>query len=664
MKVLLFEDSCREAEINELGIPMLRTNNLSLLRPGDFLVMPCDLVDYGLQNKYNLRRVFSCTEDVKSEIIDILKNDILIVGKATNEIIPDYAKKLFGKICHVKCEYCNHKDPKYICTSHFAWMKNHNFLEHHNSACKVYYPVKWSKGNVTASESPNNHINYFRCDIAHKKIPELRQVQNGWLTTGMATLYHFLYDNIYPDSCFYMFRFSHWRNGSVTTPPVGMQNAFGRPPGRHDIYMEKKAAQIASNSKRVFSFELNEGGVRYPINDPQVQSVQPSSPYIIREDLIKFIFQGASVVELGVSEGNFSKKILDLSECKTVVSIDPWIGKDQEYQKAKRILNVYGKRSQIIRDKAEFAIKYFKDLSLDFVYVDTGDYNDLLLNQWWSKIRHGGIISGNNYNDKTNRLVYISVNKFASSLGVPVHIVPNNLKDRDARDKNTPYSVHPNWWIEKPLVPETAVEEDNGSHSIEDNVDPETDPYIKLWLSQHYIKTKEDLAYRIDAMLFIPNGHVPQTMLDIGCGLAYEAEYFQRKYGTRLWLLEGDRLQNTASQTRTDYYGTTESYMFFNDIQKLINCYQVRDLQYTLLSQNCDESKLPCFDLITSIDACGMHFPVSTYYRFFKKHTNPNSKVILELNNHRSLEHKKFKLLFHRVIDVLPNSKIVSAHFP
>ena len=118
--------------------------------------------------------------------------------------------------------------------------------------------------------------------------------------------------------------------------------------------------------------------------------------------------------EIGVYEGNYSLQILNHFKNKgfdiKLNLIDPWITNENfsEYGTellAKAYLKVKSSfknfdNVNIYREYSEVACKNFKDLSLDFVYIDGNhDYkfvkNDLEI--WFPKIKSGGIIFGNDY---------------------------------------------------------------------------------------------------------------------------------------------------------------------------------------------------------------------------------------------------------------------------
>lgn len=131
-----------------------------------------------------------------------------------------------------------------------------------------------------------------------------------------------------------------------------------------------------------------------------------------RNELPKYFKEsGFSVgAEIGVYKGAFSEMLC--SAGLKVYAIDPWhsydsggrITKDNKrnqylYNRAYNTLKKYPDCT-IIRKTSMDAVPWFKDESLDFVYID-GDHNFKHIAQdiyeWTYKVRKGGIVAGHDY---------------------------------------------------------------------------------------------------------------------------------------------------------------------------------------------------------------------------------------------------------------------------
>lgn len=133
-------------------------------------------------------------------------------------------------------------------------------------------------------------------------------------------------------------------------------------------------------------------------------------------------------VELGVAAGAFSKLILKQSKCVRLWSIDRWTDHHdpKEYIEASRMLVQFGRgRCVPLRMTFREALPLFKDGSLDFCYVDGyaagGQENGQTLEDWWPKLRPGGIFGGHDYDSKwpaTQKAVHAFVAKHSLRLHV------------------------------------------------------------------------------------------------------------------------------------------------------------------------------------------------------------------------------------------------------
>ena len=121
-------------------------------------------------------------------------------------------------------------------------------------------------------------------------------------------------------------------------------------------------------------------------------------------------------LELGVLRGEFSEKILKLSNLKMLYLVDAWrkLGEyhdisnidDKKHEANLCITKVrmkpYQDRYTILQMTSDEAMKEFPDNSLDFVYIDASHYYEAVkqhLNYWYTKVRTGGIFCGHDYFD-------------------------------------------------------------------------------------------------------------------------------------------------------------------------------------------------------------------------------------------------------------------------
>lgn len=131
----------------------------------------------------------------------------------------------------------------------------------------------------------------------------------------------------------------------------------------------------------------------------------------------------------------------------------------------------------------------------------------------------------------------------------------------------------------------------------------------------------------------------PSRILDIGCGLAWESRLFNEKFGTELWLIDGDASTNeqkSKSASETNWHSTAESFLFYHKLDFLKEELDKRNTKnYHLIDVNNinipDDIK---FDVITSWLSCGFHYPASTYKDLVLKHSHENTRIFFDIRVH------------------------------
>ena len=154
-------------------------------------------------------------------------------------------------------------------------------------------------------------------------------------------------------------------------------------------------------------------------------------------------YSGAGV-ELGVKQGEFAESVLDAwPACAAYTLVDPWIhqesytdvanvadGKHSEFMaEALKRTARFGGKVRVMRNFSFQAAAAFDDCSLDYVYVDAvHDYEGARrdLQDWWPKLRPGGIMAGHDYLDQINVAgvfcVQTAVDRFAAAVNRPVYM--------------------------------------------------------------------------------------------------------------------------------------------------------------------------------------------------------------------------------------------------
>jgi SAM-dependent methyltransferase len=150
-----------------------------------------------------------------------------------------------------------------------------------------------------------------------------------------------------------------------------------------------------------------------------------------------------------------------------------------------------------------------------------------------------------------------------------------------------------------------------------------------VWQGDDYKKSKQISFSLLDSFLTT----APKNILDIGCGLAFESEMFQKKYNSNLYLLDGD-FQTTIDIQRDRKYDSVKPLAFYSKINDLKDSFDARKLKYTFIDAN--NINLPdglIFDFVYSNVSCGYHYPLSTYIELLKSHTDEHSIMVFDIHS-------------------------------
>ena len=169
----------------------------------------------------------------------------------------------------------------------------------------------------------------------------------------------------------------------------------------------------------------------------------------VRQDVVRFARKGGVGVELGVAEGEFSERVLQMDWLSYLYSVDMYDGDRghdiNQYTRAIRRLGRFKERNSLIKMRFEQAAHVFDDLSLDFVYVDgyahTGEDDGKHFPIWWKKLRTGGILAGDDYSRDWPKVIE-SVNRFAVEKGVEIFVI-------DCKEVGSTWSRSPSWFAIK-----------------------------------------------------------------------------------------------------------------------------------------------------------------------------------------------------------------------
>jgi SAM-dependent methyltransferase len=151
------------------------------------------------------------------------------------------------------------------------------------------------------------------------------------------------------------------------------------------------------------------------------------------------------------------------------------------------------------------------------------------------------------------------------------------------------------------------------------------------WFTPEYQQIKKENFEKLDKYLNKP----PVRILDIGCGLAWESRFFNQKYNSELYLLDGDFDSNPVDKKLMQARYSTDSkefafYYKLDFLKKELD--KLNTNNYTLVDcNNIHIDKSVKFDLITSWVSCGFHYPINTYRDLILKHSHANTVIVMDL---------------------------------
>mgnify|MGYP006169819967 FL=1 len=179
-----------------------------------------------------------------------------------------------------------------------------------------------------------------------------------------------------------------------------------------------------------------------------------------RDDFGKLI-DGGIGVEVGVSQGFYSTTLLEKTNLKLLFSIDSWSEGNHnldQYREASRYLEEAGaNRSVIVMLPSNEAVKLFADNAFDFIYIDayahTGQNNGEISNEWYPKLKKGGLFAGHDYHKDHWPNTVKAVDRFIKENDLEL-----NLTDEENIQVVEPgvgeisnNQLYPSWYIYKPI---------------------------------------------------------------------------------------------------------------------------------------------------------------------------------------------------------------------
>ena len=159
-------------------------------------------------------------------------------------------------------------------------------------------------------------------------------------------------------------------------------------------------------------------------NASEVAAIRALQPSVLlgqqggRDDVIALLQRFCAAgrgVEVGTFNGTFAGEILERTSVADLICVDPYrsyegfndsintMDLQAIFEQAQRFLSGHPNRVRFIREFSQGAAVTIPDNSLDFVYVDGNHQSAFVtidLNAWWSKLRPGGLMMGDDAVDQ------------------------------------------------------------------------------------------------------------------------------------------------------------------------------------------------------------------------------------------------------------------------
>lgn len=173
------------------------------------------------------------------------------------------------------------------------------------------------------------------------------------------------------------------------------------------------------------------------------------SQLLKREDVVKLVKSDGVGVELGVAEGMFAERVLRSSSLSFLYGVDMYAGDRghdiDQYRRALTRLMPFRNRHSLLKMRFEQALPLFQDAYFDFIYVDgyahTGEEEGRTLEDWFPKLRAGGVFAGDDYSTSWPKVKDV-VDRFARRVGAKLQVI-------NCAEPGSIWSEYPTWWIRK-----------------------------------------------------------------------------------------------------------------------------------------------------------------------------------------------------------------------
>jgi predicted O-methyltransferase YrrM len=166
-----------------------------------------------------------------------------------------------------------------------------------------------------------------------------------------------------------------------------------------------------------------------------------------RWDVVRLVADQGIGIELGTAGAGFARRILEISNLSFLYTVDHFDKEQAEdaYIHALYQLLPFKTKSTVLRTTFATATRLFTNDSFDFIYVDgyahTGQENGGTFQDWWPKLKSGGVFAGDDYHAHWPDVIK-NLDAFADKVNHEVYVI-NCTPGEDC------FSQYPTWFIIK-----------------------------------------------------------------------------------------------------------------------------------------------------------------------------------------------------------------------
>ena len=165
-----------------------------------------------------------------------------------------------------------------------------------------------------------------------------------------------------------------------------------------------------------------------------------------RIEFLELLPEGGMGLELGVAAGDYSRAICDRSQLTHIYGIDRYTDHHDDAEMTSMLEMLEDQidigRYTFLKGSFDNYLENFTDETFSFIYIDgyahTGQEDGKTLDDWFCKLKPGGIFAGHDYHENWVKTVNV-VDAFVAKHNLELNIIDGLVNDGD----------FPSWYVVK-----------------------------------------------------------------------------------------------------------------------------------------------------------------------------------------------------------------------